>query len=120
MTPFDEPLHPLLQTANGATPEQLRRQAFVESLASGVMAALLIALACTLFLRSAPFQYMMTALRSTLAGGAAGAGFRPWHSLRTPLPPCEDDQLAQRVTASPSLCFDGLKVRLAGSATNGS
>ena len=74
MTPCAEPLHPLLQTANGATPEQLRRQAFVESLASGVMAALLIALACTLFLRSAPFQYMMAALRSALAGGAAGAG----------------------------------------------
>ena len=59
------------QAANGASPEQLRRQAFVESLATGVMAALLIALACALFLRSAPFQYMMAGLRSALANGGA-------------------------------------------------
>ncbi len=44
----------------------------MESLTSGVMAALLIGLACTLFLRSAPFQYMMAGLRSAFAGGAAG------------------------------------------------
>ena len=47
----------------------------MESLATGVMAALLIALACVLFLRSAPFQYMMAGLRSALAGsGASGLG----------------------------------------------
>ena len=72
LTPF---LTPRMQAANGASlPEQLRRrQAFVESLTSGVMAALLIGLACTLFLRSAPFQYMMAGLRSAFASGAAGA-----------------------------------------------
>ena len=65
------------QAANGATSEQLRRQAFVEALATGIMAALLIGLACALFLRSAPFQYMMAGLRSAFAGGGASETLSP-------------------------------------------